>query len=422
MQQVRAALRRLGPAVTFYLLSVGLVGFVLDGGVFSVLLNLYLVRLGFGPELIGVVNSAGMLALALASLPAGALGARVGSQRMLRDGMLLSLLGTVTLPLADALPAAAQLPWLLVCNVVLYIGLAAFYVNTAPYIMGAIDAGQRSGVISLQTALMTLAAFAGSLLGGLMPPAFAAWLGVDLRLAPAPYRYALIIGAAMLVPALLALRASARQRSSTPERAAAAGSADSAARAPLALLLMMAAVRMLQVAGVASVASYLNVYLDTALLLPTAQIGAIIAAGRLLAVPAALSTAPLTRRYGARDVAIWASVGSALAILPIIIIPTWWAAALSFVAVTGLSWIRYAGTLVYFLDLVPPTQRALVSGVMETSSGFCFTAVTFGGGYLIASLGFPALFAVGSAVTALSAALFWILFRTRAPLGGAAPQ
>jgi MFS family permease len=420
---MRAALRRLGPVVTFYLLSVGLVGFVLDGGVFSVLLNLYLVRLGFGPELIGVVNSAGMLALALASLPAGALGARVGSQRMLRDGMLLALLGTVTLPLADALPATARLPWLLVCNVVLYVGLAAFYVNTAPYIMGAIDAGQRSGVISLQTALMTLAAFAGSLLGGLMPPAFAAWLGVDLRLAPAPYRYALIIGAAMLVPALLALRASARRRSSgTPERSAASSGGDGAARAPLALLLMMAAVRMLQVAGVASFASYLNVYLDTALLLPTAQIGAIIAAGRLLAVPAALSTAPLTRRYGARDVAIWASVGSALAILPIIIIPTWWAAALSFVAVTGLSWIRYAGTLVYFLDLVPPGQRALVSGVMETSSGFCFTAVTFGGGYLIAALGFPALFAVGSAVTALSAALFWVLFRAHAPLGGAAPH
>jgi predicted MFS family arabinose efflux permease len=278
-------------------------------------------------------------------------------------------------------------------------------------------------VISLQTALMTLAAFAGSLLGGLMPPAFAAWLGVDLRLAPAPYRYALIIGAAMLVPALLALRASARRRSSgTPERSAASSGGDGAARAPLALLLMMAAVRMLQVAGVASFASYLNVYLDTALLLPTAQIGAIIAAGRLLAVPAALSTAPLTRRYGARDVAIWASVGSALAILLIIIIPTWWAAALSFVAVTGLSWIRYAGTLVYFLDLVPPGQRALVSGVMETSSGFCFTAVTFGGGYLIAALGFPALFAVGSAVTALSAALFWVLFRAHAPLGGAAPH
>jgi len=419
MQQIRATLRPLGPAVVFYLLSVGLVGFVLDGGVFSVLLNLYLVRLGFGPELIGVVNSSGMLALALASLPAGALGARLGSQRMLRNGMLLSLLGTVTLPLADVLPPAAQLPWLLVCNVVLYIGLASFYVNTAPYIMGAVDAAQRSSVISLQTALMTLAAFAGSLVGGLMAPAFAGWMGVDLRTASAPYRYALIIGAAMLIPALLALGASVRRRTAAgPSQAASI--ADSAARAPLGLLLMMAAVRMLQVAGVASVASYLNVYLDTELLLPTAQIGAIIAAGRLLAVPAALSTAPLTRRHGARDVAIWASAGSALAILPIVFVPTWWAAALSFVAVTGLSWIRYAGTLVYFLELVPPSQRALVSGVMETSSGFCFTAVTFGGGYLIAAAGFSALFAVGAAVTAISAALFWVLFRHRTPPDGAA--
>jgi hypothetical protein len=159
---------------------------------------------------------------------------------------------------------------------------------------------------------MTLAAFAGSLVGGLMAPAFAGWMGVDLRTASAPYRYALIIGAAMLIPALLALGASVRRRTAAgPSQAASI--ADSAARAPLGLLLMMAAVRMLQVAGVASVASYLNVYLDTELLLPTAQIGAIIAAGRLLAVPAALSTAPLTRatsRSGPRPARRWPSCRS----------------------------------------------------------------------------------------------------------------
>ena len=73
-------LRTLGPAVGLYLLGVALVGFALDGGIYSVLLNLFLLRLGFGPELIGLVNSAGTLTFALASLPAGALGGRLGSR------------------------------------------------------------------------------------------------------------------------------------------------------------------------------------------------------------------------------------------------------------------------------------------------------------------------------------------------------
>ena len=60
---------------------------------------------------------------------------------------------------------------------------------------------------------------------------------------------------------------------------------------------------------------------------------------------------------------IWASIGTALSILPIAFIPHWGAAGLSFIGVVGLSWIRYASSMVYFLELVPPRRRATVSGV-----------------------------------------------------------
>ena len=410
-------LRQLGPAVGLYFLCVGLVGFVLDGGVFAVLLNLYLIRLGYGPEMIGLINSAGTLTFALASLPAGALGSRFGSRAMLLIGIAMMLVGCLLLPLADALAIDARLPWLITFNIGIYLGLALFFVNTAPFIIGAIAPGDRSKVFSIQTALMSLAAFAGSLFGGFLPPLFASMLASDLS-QPAPYRYALILAGIAMLPSLLAIRA-VRTPDEPGDIAVAPGGAPlNAAGAIFGLLLIMALVRLLQVAGLAATSTFFNVYLDQALMLPTAQIGAIIAAGRLLAVPAALATSTLTNRFGTRSVVIWVTVGTALSMLPIALVPHWSAAGISFIGVVGLSWIRYAASIVYFLELVPPSRRALVSGVTEMAAGICFTLVTFGGGFVIASFGYNILFLAGAAITGLSALAFWLAFRKREPLPG----
>ncbi len=59
-------------------------------GLQGVLLNLYLLRLGFGLEFIGLLNGSGQLLWAAAALPSGALGRRIG----LRPALIL---GTVFL-------------------------------------------------------------------------------------------------------------------------------------------------------------------------------------------------------------------------------------------------------------------------------------------------------------------------------------
>jgi predicted MFS family arabinose efflux permease len=167
----------------------------------------------------------------------------------------------------------------------------------------------------------------------------------------------------------------------------------------------------------AALTTFFNVYLDSELLLPTAQIGAIIACARLLGVPAALATSALTARFGNRAVVIGASIGTALSILPVALIPHWGAAGLSFVGVVGLSWIRYAASTVYFLELVPPSRRATVSGVTEMAAGITFTVLTFGGGYAIALFGYRSLFLAGAVLTGISALVFWLAFRRR-PIDG----
>jgi MFS family permease len=404
-------LRKLSPTIALYFATIALVGFAIDGGVYAVLLNLFLLRMGYGTEAIGLINAAGTLTFALSCLPAGVLGARWGSRRMLLIGLGLLLVGSALLPLADMLAPSWWLPWLLANSVVLYMGLALYFVNTAPFVMAAVDTEQRNHVFSLQTALLSLASCVGSLVGGFLPPTIAALLGAS-DMQPAPYRYALIIAGLMLLPAILALRA-APNTTVRREEVGTSISASSAATPIFGLLALIALVRLLQVAGVAATTTFFNVYLDTALLVPTAQIGTIIAVARLLGVPAALTTAALTARFGNRRVAIAASLGTAVSMLPMALIPHWGAAGLSFVGVISFSWIRYASSLVYFLELVPPRWRATVSGVTEMAAGICFTVLTFGGGYMIALLGYRSLFLAGAAITGLSPLVFWLCFRSR---------
>ncbi|HMQ31657.1 MAG TPA: MFS transporter [Chloroflexaceae bacterium] len=417
---VTRGLRGLGPAVVGYLIATGLVGFAVDGGIYAVLLNLFLLRLGYGPAEIGLVNAAGTFTFALASLPAGLLGARWGSSRLMLGGLGMMLAGGVLLPLADTLAPAWRLPWLIGFIVLSYLGLAIFFVNTAPFLMAAVAPARRTHVVGLQTAMISLSAFAGSLVGGLLPPLFARLTGADLA-GPAPYRYALIVAGVTVAGAMVAI---ARAQAHAPPRPApvAAGSpwTGGLVGPVVGLLALIALVRMLQVAGVAAVTTYTNVYLDDALLVPTALIGAIIAAGRLVGAGAALTTAGLTRRFGNWAVVFWTSVVSALSILPIALVPHWGAAAASFTTVVALSWVRYAASLVYFLELVPERARPATAGVLEMAAGVCFTVVTFGGGLMIARLGYGSLFLAAAGLTALSAAAFWLLFRGRAAL--AEPQ
>ncbi|NTW00682.1 MAG: MFS transporter [Oscillochloris sp.] len=407
-------LRWIGPSVARYFVAIVLVGFAVDGGVYAALLNLYLNRIGYGPEDVGLVNAVGMLVFACASLPAGFFGERWGSRRIMLIGLgLLAGCGTL-LPLADLLPVALRMPWLLGLITGLYLGLSLYFVNTAPILLALVSSEQCNQAYATQTALIALAAFVGSLAGGLLPPLISDLIKLPLS-DPAPYRYGLMIAGLAITPALLVISSlhTAEVHSASAASLATPSSPTPAASSMFRLLVLIALSRMLQLAGLATITTFFNLYLDSALHIPVAQIGLLLALGRLSGVPAALATAALSLRFGNRSVVITASLLTAIGILPMTLIPHWLAAGFSLMAVVSLSSIRYAASMVYFLDLVPPTRRATVVGVTEMSAGVCFTAMTYGGGYIIALCGYQTLFMLSAAITACSALTFWLSFRRR---------
>ncbi len=55
--------------------------------------------------------------------------------------------------------------------------------------------------------------------------------------------------------------------------------------------------------------------------------------------------------------------------------------------------------------------RALMNGATNMTLGLSWSAMSLGGGYIAAGLGYPTLFLTGAAVTVAGALLFWAYFR-----------
>lgn len=404
-------LRLFSRNVRLYLITAALVGFCYMG-IYVVLFNLYLLRLGYGPEFIGLVSSANALAYAISAFPAGALGRRWGIRRTTIAGVNLIVAGLGLPPLAELAPAAMQPGWLLVTYSLAWCGASLYSVNADVFIMGATGPEERSYAFSMQMALWPLAGFAGSLVGGLLPGLFATLSRAPLA-HPAPYRYSLLIAALLFTPAVPTLLATSEVTTAHTRESAA-----SMRHAPYGLIGLLALVQLLQGAGEGVTRTFFNVYLDVGLHVATQQIGTLAAVGQLLSVPAALVTPLLVDRWGNRRVFIWASLGTALSLLPLALIPHWGAAGFGSVGVMALAAVWHPAYIMYRMEITSPSWWAVVNGATNMAMGLSWSGMSLGGGYIVTALGYPSLFLTGAGVTAAGALLFWAIFNPRSRLVG----
>jgi MFS family permease len=399
-------LRLFSRDVRLYLVTVAVGGFASDG-IRAVLLNLYLLRLGYGTKVIGTLNAAFALSFTLACLPGGALGARWSIRRALIAGQIIQAAGVGLFPLVEYLPVAWRVGWLMATLAAAGVGLAFHYVNGIPFLMGATGPEERNHAFSMQVALIPLAAFVGSLVGGALPNLFAATLGISTD-APAPYRYPLWIAAALYLPSVLAMLSTDEVAGGpTRERATERG------RAPYGLIGLVALIVVFRLAGRMSVTTFFNVYMDAGLAISTAAIGVLSAVGQLLSVPAALAAPLAVERWGNRATIVWGSLGIALSMLPLALIPHWGAAGFGFMGVMSLFSLTTAPLRVYTQEITPPRWRTAMSSAVMLGAGLSISMMALAGGYLIAALGYTGLFLTGAGLTVAGALLFWACFGLR---------
>ena len=399
-------IRSLGSDARRFMAASGLFGFTVYGGVFSVLLNLYLLRLGYGPEFIGLVNGASLLAQAVFGLPAGGVGHRWGVRRAMVAGLALSVLGGGLFLTAEWLPLGWQQGWLLATNILAGLGMSLFIVNSSPFLMAVASAELRDLAFSVQSALMPLAALAGSLFGGFAPSLLAGLLGLSLD-RPAPYRYALVAAPLMLALAVPILRRSGDV--DTRRGAGVTGSGDG--RPPYEIIGVMALVVVLRLVGQSAAFTFFNVYMDAGLGVSTATLGLWYGAGRLAGFLAALSMPFLGRRSGRVGLTVLCTLGSAINLVPLALVPHPVVAGLVFVLNSAYAWIMVPAVLILQQELVAPRWRTTMAGADTLATGLSYGLVAWAGGYVISAWGYPTLFLVGGAISALGAALFGAYFR-----------
>lgn len=405
------AFRSFGRNARLFLVTLGLATLIIDG-VYAVVFNLYLLRLGYDAAFVGQINSAGLLTFAVASLPAGELGKRWGSRRAMIAGLFVVLAGSLALPFAGVFLPEWQSGWLMTAYVVMFLGYAIFFVNGVPFLMGATTPEQRNHAFAAQTAIFSIAAFFGGIMGGTLPALFARLSGTTTA-DPTPYRVPLVVAALLLIPGIVA---AARTTQDLPPRRPRSrinllkrlGTFD---RRYLELLAVISVVRILQVGGMASANTFFNVYMDQSLHVPTAQIGAIAALARIVSVPAALSVAVLATRWGQRNLVIMSGVATVISLLPLALLPFWGAAAAGFIGVTAAASIRYPAFLVYSMEMVTEEQRPTMSGLSEMTAGVAFSSMALIGGYVITNVGYAAHFLLGAVAVTLGTIVFAVYFR-----------
>lgn len=374
-------------------------------GIQAVLLNLYLLRLGFGTEFIGLLIASGQVIWAIAALPAGAIGRRLGLRATLILSSAFAALGMGLLLLVEVLPRPVWIAWLFGCWAILWIGTALYSVNSPPYLMQVTTAETRQHAFAAQGAVLAFMGFAGSLVAGLLPALLVLWTGGSLDQS-SPYRYALWIApASYLLCALLWM-------SARPVRVAKTLQAVSRTSKPLGLFVFFVLLVFLQTAS-EGVLSFFNVYLDTRLGVPTAQIGTILSIGQLLSILGVLAVPQLLQRYGTPSTLAWTTLGVGVAMLPLALLSHWLPATIGFIVISSMSAMNGPMRNILSQEIVLPQWRATTSAILTIGLALGWASTAALGGYLIARTGFSILFLISTGLALAGVVVLWSYIRLK---------
>ncbi len=377
-------------------------------GLYALLRVIYVLRLGYGPEYVGIFSATGALTYMSMGVPSGALGARLGTRKAMLIGAHILIVGMIMLPLAEYMPLALRDFWPFFSQVILTSGWSMCNVNLVPALMASTTEWTRNSAYALSSAFRETGTLVGTFVGGLLPGMFAGLLAQSLD-DPAPYRLALWVGAALASVALIPLRRI--KKAAAPVTKKHTGKPRSPA--PILPIALMSVYIFIRHAGWATCQSFCNAYMDADLHLSTSAIGLITSGVQVVAIIASLLTPRVMARYSNSGALLIATVGVALGLLPLGLFPHWVAAGIGRTGyqISTAMWIPILQ--VFQMELVDPEWRAITYGISSMAMGLGFGALSLAGGYIIHAFGYRSIFLVGAALELVSAVVLWGVLKCR---------
>jgi len=400
IQDYWQAIRSFSPSLRRLLFSMSLI-LVTAFGLQPVLQNLYLLRLGFDVQFIGLLAGIGQVVWAAAAIPSGLLGNRIGLRNSLLSGCALFGLGLALLLLVESIPPSQWRVWLMTSQVISWCGVALITVNLAPYLMAITGERERRYAFAVFSSTGPTMAFVGSLIGGGLPELLVHRLELSLD-QPDPYRLALWPGVTFACGAIAILSAAdpayvARQDSQ--ER--------SATRAPFTLLAFIGLLTFLSSLGDGALRTFFNVYLDSQLGMAPSTIGSVLGLAQLLPIGAALAVPLLVNRLGTGYGLMAGMAGVAIFLTLLAAATLVWVVMVMYMAAVAMQTVTNTTRGIFGQEIVSAHWRTSSQSIAVIGSALGWAFAGIGGGAVIQIGGFSMLYFVCALCALLAVGLLF---------------
>jgi MFS family permease len=412
---VRTYVAPLRNDVRLWLVSAFLTGFcTMFGGTYGTLMNLYLAKLGFGADVIGGLNGAFYVGMALLAAVSGPLIAFLGGVRNAAAiGMTLVVIGQVLFPLPTLLGSTPSLAWLGCTLMIASFGITLYAVNIWPFMASRIEPHKRAYGFAGHLGLVPVGGMIGSMLSGRVASA----LSGSADASAAGLAGTLLGSGVLLLGGVAALLCIPKQPAIAQDEAPRVV-AKAQGAFPAAIIAMMVVVMIFDVSGEGIGRVFQNVYMASALGLSTERVSSLLGLAQLPAALAVFMTPRFIDRLGLSWTFILTTLGMSLGLAVVSTIAHWLAATVGYALLIGFSQMARAAKTQYAMEVVEEHYRPHISGFMQfAETGTVFLLSVLGGQALQqGSLSFAGLFNLVALSTALAALWFWLFF-VRTPRG-----
>lgn len=373
----------------------------LNAGIYGVIFNLYVLKLGYHEDFLGLVLSIMSVSTGLCALPAAMICDRIGRRRTL-------ILSSVMLAVALALLYTITTGWMLLFMGVCYgIAMAFSIVAGNPFMAENSSREERMHLFSMNAVMYTVAAIFGNLGGGMLPTLLAGLTGTDAE-SVLPYRYTLYLSLVAVLITLIPLVLIKENRPPVFERSERLRLVAQVIRTPNVQRLVI--VNILIGIGAGMIVPFFNVYFHKVLAAPTEQIGVIFSIGQVTMIAGLLLIPLLTERVGkVRTIAITQLLSIPFLILIAVTTNIYLA---GFAYIMRMSFMNMANPAIanFNMELLGDRERATVGSLTSTGWYLFLALSTYLSGIMMANDNYLLPYMITCVVYLLAAVAYYVFF------------
>jgi MFS family permease len=373
----------------------------LNLGIYSVIFNLYILRLGFKEDFLGLILSLVSISTGLFAIPAAMTCDRIGRKNTLLLSCLLLMISLVFL-------YSTTSTILLTFFSILYGTSSALNVVTgSTFLVENSESSERMHLFSMYYALYTLALMIGNFVGGSLPKILINSLGIDPT-GPEAYQLSLYISFFSVFLSFLPLVFIKDRKTNCGKSSDQLLILLSLSRSGLIqkMILVYALIGM----GWGMALPFFNVYFDVVLKTSSDQIGSIFSLSEVIMMIALLFVPILTEKFGKVLIVSLVQLSSIPFLLLFISSSTLIVVAFAYIMRSALMNMANPIFNSFKLEIVRENQRATVNSLTWMS---CYTFVglsTYFGGLLMAWGYYKLPFILTCILYAAAAVLYYIFF------------